>query len=211
MKNKFYKSSGISLTIGSFLAIITMILHPSGGSLSDIINQSSQIQIAHSIAICCVPFMIFGFYGLSDKLHGQMRLSKLALIIVTLGLLAALLAALFNGLILPNFLNKYSQTLKQNESVLNIIVSYGFTINKALDYVFIIALSVGILVYSYTIIKLQELSSYIGYFGMLILIFSLIGGITGFAFISLIGFRIFVFSISAWILWSGLALILSKN
>ncbi|GMN08386.1 hypothetical protein MTsPCn9_10050 [Croceitalea sp. MTPC9] len=211
MKSQFYKITGISLSAGSFLAIITMILHPSGGSFQEIINQAAKMQIAHSIAIACIPFMLFGFYGLTDRLLGLRKISKLALISVTLGLFSAMLAALFNGLILPNFLNQHAKSLEQSESFLKILVSYGFTINKALDYVFIVALIFGILIYSILIIKTQKISKYLGYFGLLILIFSIIGGLTGFAFTSLIGFRIFVFSVAVWILCSGISLIQSNK
>ncbi len=211
MKKQFYTTAGISLSTGSLLAITTMVLHPSGGTLEDVISQAPQMQIAHAIAIACIPFMLFGFYGLSDILLGQRKLSKLALISATLGLFSAMLAALFNGLILPNFLNEYSANLDENETVLNIIASYGFSINKALDYVFIVALIFGILIYSILIIKTQKISKYLGYFGLLILIFSIIGGLTGFTFTSLIGFRIFVFSVAVWILCSGILLIQSNK
>ena len=64
MENNFYKITGLSLTIGSFLAITTMIIHPAGGNIQHIIELSQPLQFTHALAIFCLPFILFGFYGL---------------------------------------------------------------------------------------------------------------------------------------------------
>lgn len=211
METKFYKSTGISLVIGSILAIVTMIMHPSGGSVEHIIKTATPIQITHSLAIYCLPFILFGFYGLTHKLSGEWKLSTLAFIIIAFGLFAAMLAALFNGLALPTFLNKYSGNVDQNITVLKPIMNYGFAINKALDYVFIISLCSAIAVYSLIIITSKKLSKWIGYYGLAIIIVAILGGLFGFMFASLTGFRISVFSIAGWILYTGISLIQSQK
>ena len=211
METNFYKSTGISLTIGSFLAITTMTLHPSGGNIKDIIQISEPLQITHALAIFCLPFILFGFYGLTHKLSDKWKLSTLAFIIITFGLFAAMLAALFNGLALPNFLDKYSENIDQNILVIKPIVNYGFAVNKALDYVFIVSFCSAITIYSIITIASKKLPKWIGYFGIVILIFAIIGATTNFVFTSLMGFRIFIFSIAGWLLFSGISLIQSKK
>ncbi len=211
MEYKMYKSTGWSLTIGSFLAIITMILHPAGGNISDIINQKMPLQISHAIAISCLPFMLFGFYGLTKRHHEKLHLSYLALSMVAFGLFSALLAALLNGLVLPDFLDKYSNSIHLNKDTLSALMSYGFSINKALDYVFIIALCSSITLYSFLMLKTQKSPKTLGYLGILIFSFSIFGLVFNFAFTSLVGFRIFVFSIAGWILYSGISLIQSNK
>lgn len=206
METNFYKSTGLSLTIGSFLAITTMMLHPAGGNIEHIFQISGPLRISHALAIFCLPFILFGFYGLTHKLSDKWKLSILAFIIIAFGLFAAMLAALFNGLALPNFLGQYSENLEPNIKTLKPIVNYGFAINKALDYVFIIALCSAISVYSLIIIRSQKFPKWIGYFGIVILLLSIIGVVSNFAFTSLIGFRIFVISIAGWILFSGITL-----
>lgn len=211
METNFHKSTGLSLIVGSFLAITTMMLHPSGGSIEHIIKISTPIQITHALAIFCLPFILFGFYGLTHKLSDKWKLSTLAFIIITFGLFAAMLAALFNGLALPNFLDKYSENIDQNILVIKPIVNYGFAINKALDYVFIVSFCSAITIYSIITIVSKRLPKWIGYFGIVILIFAIIGATTNFVFTSLMGFRIFVFSIAGWLLFSGISLIQSKK
>lgn len=211
MINHFYKSTGLSLIIGSFLAIVTMALHPAGGNIQRIIEISTLVRNTHTLAICCLPFILFGFYGLTTKLKEKWQLSILAFIIIAFGLFAAMLAALFNGLILPNFLEHYSEDLEQNITTIKPIIKYGFVVNKALDYVFIISLSCAIAIYSFIIIRLKNLPKLIGYMGLSILLFSIIGATTNFPLTSVMGFRIYVFSIAAWVLYSGIALIRIKK
>jgi len=209
MEFNFYKSTGLSLSLGSFLAIITMTLHPSGGNIEHIIQITTSLQITHSLAIFCLPFILFGFYGLTHKLSEKWKSSTLAFIIITFGLFAAMLAALFNGLAIPHFINQYSENL--NTTIIKPIVNYSFAINKSLDYVFIVSLCLAISIYSFLIITLKKLPKWIGYFGILILIFSIIGAITNFVFTNLTGFRIYVFSIAVWILYTGISLIKLKK
>ena len=207
METNFYKSTGLSLIIGSFLAIATMMLHPSGGNIEHIIQVSTPIKITHALAIFCLPFILFGFYGLSIKLSDKWKISTLAFIIIAFGLFAVMLAALFNGLALPYFLDQYSENFEQNMTTIKPIINYGFAINKAFDYVFIVSYCVGISMYSLLIINSKKIPRWIGYFGFVILIFAIIGATTDFVFTSLTGFRIVVFSIAAWILCSGVSLI----
>ena len=123
METNFYKITGLSLTIGSFLAITTMMIHPAGSNIEHIIELSKPLQITHTLAIFCLPFILFGFYGLTHKLSGKWRISILAFIIIGFGLVAAMFAALFNGLALTFFLNQYSGNLEQNIAIIKPIVA----------------------------------------------------------------------------------------
>lgn len=211
MENHFYKSTSISLILGALLIILTMVMHPSGGSIEHIIKISKTITIAHSLAIFSLPIILFGFYGLTLKLLDKWKLSILAFIIISFGLVAAMFAALFNGLALPLFLNKYSERLEGNIEVLKPITNYGFAINIPLDYIFIIACCLAIMVYSIIILLENKFPKWIGYLGIFIVLFSIIGGLTGLIFTSLTGFRIFTFSIAIWILSSGTLLYKSNK
>lgn len=206
MENQFYKSTGISLILGALLIIGTMILHPSGGSIEHIIKISKTITIAHSLAIFSLPIILFGFYGITLKLLDRWKLSILAFIIISFGLVAAMFAAIINGLTLPYFLNQYSERLEENIEVLKPITNYSFAINTPLDYIFIVACCLAILIYAIIILLENKFPKLIGYLGIFIVLFALIGGLTGFVFTSLNGFRIFTFSIAAWVLLSGIFL-----
>lgn len=211
MENHFYKSTGISLISGALLVIVTMVLHPSGGSIEHIIKISKMIRITHALAIFSLPILLFGFYGLTMALLDKWKLSILAFIIISFGLIAAMFAALFNGLTLPYFLNQYSERLEENIEILQPITNYGFAINIPLDYIFIVACCLTILLYAIIILLENKYPKWIGYLGIFITIFAIAGGLTEFVFTSLTGFRIFTFSIAAWILSSGFLLFKTKS
>ncbi|MEP0265471.1 hypothetical protein [Dokdonia sp.] len=207
MENQAYKSTGISLVVGSLLIIATMVLHPSGGSMERIIAISKTITFAHALAIFCMPIVLFGFYGLTMKLMDSMKLSVLAFFTLVFGCIAAMFAALINGLTVPYFLGQYADRLEKNSVVLSSILDYSFAINKPLDYIFIVSFCLAIAIYSIVIIRTDRFPKWLGYFGMLFIIFVTIGALAGFVFTSLTGFRIIVFSLAGWILSAGFLIV----
>jgi hypothetical protein len=210
MGKHFHKSSGISLITGSLLIIATMGLHPTGGSIEYIIKITKSITATHSLAIFSLPILFFGFYGLTNALLDKWKLAKLALIIMEFGLIAAMFAALINGLTLPYFLGKYENNIAENSDMLKLIINYGFAINKPLDYIFIIATCLAITIYSLLIVSSDKLPKWIGFIGLSLIVFAIIGLLTGFVFSNLIGFQIFIFGIATWFLATGITLIKSK-
>ena len=210
MEKHFYKSSGISLITGSLLIITTMVLHPSGGNIEHIIKITKSIKITHALAIFSLPILLFGFYGLTERLLDKWKFSKLAFIIIAFGLIAAMFAALFNGLTLPLFLGKYENSIVENADTLKMITNYGFAINKPLDYIFIVATCLAMSIYSILIIYLNKLPKWIGFFGVALIALALIGLLFGFVFTSLIGFQLFIFGIATWFLATGISLFKTK-
>lgn len=210
MEKHFYKSSGISLITGSALIIATMVLHPAGGSIEHIIKSTKSITATHALAIFSLPILYFGFYGLTNKLIDKWKFAKLALIFIGFGLIAAMFAALINGLTLPFFLGKYENNIAENESTLKLITSYGFSINKSLDYIFIVATCLTVFIYSVLIISSKILPKWIGYFGISLITLAVIGLLSSFTFTNLIGFQVFIFGIATWFLATGISLFKSK-
>ncbi|MEL6556944.1 MAG: hypothetical protein AAFQ94_02095 [Bacteroidota bacterium] len=207
MTREFYKSTGVSLISGSLLMICTMILHPSGGSIERLIAISDSIITAHSIAIFSIPFVLFGFYGLTKKLSDVYSISTLAFAFIAFGLVAAMLAAMINGLAIPFFVGKYADQPELHESVVRPIVLFGFSLNTPLDYIFIVAFCLAVSVYSVQLIRMKRLPVWIGYYGIIIILLVTVGILSGFAFAGLLGFRTFVFSLAGWILMAGYCLI----
>ncbi|WP_394750218.1 hypothetical protein [Spongiimicrobium salis] len=211
MEKHNYKSTGVALLLGALLIIATMTLHPSGGSMEHIIAISRIITISHGMAIACLPLLVFGFYGLTQELMDSGKLSVLALIIITFGLIAALFAALFNGLALPFFLTHYTDNLSEYKDILHPITTFSFSINKALDYIFIAASCLAISIYSVLMLKSVIFPKWLGYFGISLFIFVIIGVLTGFVFTNLTGFRIFTFSLAAWVLSAAILQIKTRK
>ncbi len=206
MKKRRYKSSGISLVFGAIIIVITMALHPSGGSIDHLSRISKLIIVTHGLAIFSLPFIYFGFEGLSMKIMDNWCISKFAFTILRFGLMAIMLAAVINGLVLPNFLAASTTSISGNQTTINFILEYGFALNEALDYVFIVSCCLAIGIFSILIIKNGHLPLWLGLFGVLMVISALVGGLTGVAYTSLIGFRIITFGLASWMVLVGIIL-----
>jgi len=210
MESHLYKSSGIALSSGALLIIATMVLHPAGGSIEHILSIYQTITATHALAIFSLPILYFGFYGLSKHLKDRWNFAQLALFIMGFGLIAALFAAVLNGLALPYFLDGYKHSLAANRTPLTFITNYGFALNKALDYLFIAATCLSMGIYSILMLTAKKLRQWIGYLGISLVLFAIVGVFFEVSFTNLLGFQIFIFGIATWFLATGLALFTKK-
>lgn len=203
MDFQFKRTSGISLIIGSLLLIATMVLHPSGGSVEHILHISKVIVGSHSLAILCLPFIGFGFYGISEALQTPGRVATLAFMMAALGLVAAMIAGTINGLTLPLFLSHSADAIQSQPELVQSIVRYGAAINQPMDYVFIISILLAMGIWSVLILRTAVFPKWAGYLGISFLLLVLIGLVMRFNFIDLTGFRIFIFGLLSWIVSMG--------
>ena len=210
MEIQFKKTSGICLLIGSALATLTMILHPLGGDLNEIARIKSMLMFSHSLAILCIPFIAFGFWGLSIALLTESKLSFLAFCTVCFGLIAGMMAGTFNGLVLPQFASA-SANSAVNPNVLQAIRGYGKFVNISMDYIFIIFIAISILIWSLVIIRTGMLSKWLGYYGILTVITIAICLLLKLNFTSVLGFTLFIFGIVSWKFLAGIILIRSAK
>ena len=203
MEPQFRKTASLCLIIGSLLATITMLLHPSGGSMEHINHVKTAIIFSHSLAIFCLPFIGFGSWGLSLLLQAPNRLSMLSFFVFLTGLIAAMIAASINGIVSPYFVKRYHGT-GIDESLLKIVIGYGRYFNVAMDYIFITACIFAIGVWSVIIAIKAQLPKWVGYYGFIIIAFGMIGIFTNFNFISVFGFRIFILGLVSWLILAGM-------
>ncbi|MBL7710747.1 MAG: hypothetical protein JNJ86_16875 [Chitinophagaceae bacterium] len=210
MEKQFKKASGICLLLGSALATFTMAMHPVGGSLAEIARKKGIFIFSHSLAILSIPFIAFGFWGLSTALATKSRISYLSFAIGCFGLMAVLIAGTVNGFVLPSFASNYSDNTV-DWAVLQAIRNYGWLIGKSMDYIFITALMLAIAIWSSIIITSGQLSKWLGYYGFLIVIVTTSGLLMKFNFTSAFGFGLFIFSLVSWKLIAAFLLISSSK
>ncbi len=210
--NKYVlKSTGIGLLMGALLAIVTMALHPYGGSIEQIIAVSPKLKSTHVLAIFSLPIILFGFYGITFQLKEDYHIAIYGFIVISLGCIAGIMAATINGLALPYFLEGYAEALSETKDQINPVINYSFVLNKAFDYIFITCFILGITIYSILILMTKKITQWLGWFGIGLSLFSFFKMLLGHDFIGLEGFRVFVFGITSWILLSGASLLNTKN
>jgi hypothetical protein len=211
MNNPFEKNAGIALIVFTILLVFTMVLHPAGGSVEHLIHISKNIVIIHSIALLSIPFGWIGFWGLTRKIGTDHFGSMLAFVMASIGLLAAMLAATTNGLVLPIFLQHYREATPETITAIKPILRYGSAMNHAFDYMYTVAFCLAILCWSISIIHTRKLAVWIGWVGIVLSLAVAAFFISGVAVNNLEGFRIFITSIVVWILVVGVGLWRNKK
>ena len=196
------KISGISLMLGAFLMTVTMVLHPAGGDNAHIVKMATMFMVVHGIAIFAAPFTAFGFFGLSQTWAKKSQWSYLAFGFACLSLIAAVFAAMINGVILPNFLKAGVEKGFSDETI-QAFRTFIFRFNAACDYVLMGGLIIAIFIWSLLLLRSEGKEKWMAYFGLILVLLSLIFLISGFNFLSVFGFRIFVFSFVVWIMVAG--------
>lgn len=180
---------------------------PERGSVEHILRITKVIVGSHSLAILCLPFIGFGFYGISVALQTPGRVATLAFMMAAFGLVAALIAATINGLTLPLFLSHSTEAIQSQPELVQSIVRYGAAINHPMDYVFITSILLAMGIWSVLILRTAVFPKWAGYLGILFLLLVLIGLVLRFNFIDLTGFRIFIFGLLSWIISMGVLMI----
>jgi len=193
------KQTGISLLIFTVLIVFTMVLHPLGGNIEHLIRITGMIVLVHAVAILSLPFGWIGFIGLTRVLGTERYLSMLAFALASMGIIAAMIAAATNGIILPVFLQHYKDASPEVIASIKPVWRYSFAINSAFDYIYTFAFCLAILLWSILIIHTKTLSQWLGWLGIIIAIGGIVFFISGMRINSLYNFRLFITSIIVWI------------
>ena len=121
-----------------------------------------------------------------------------------------MIAATANGLVLPIFIQRYSDAPADTISSLKPLLRYNFSVNNAFDYIYTGAFCISMLFTSIAILQTKKLHRWVAYLGI---IFSVVAALIV-VFASphnLHVFRMFVLSIVVWIFLAGIALMKSNE
>lgn len=211
MSNLFEKKAGIVLIVFTVLLVLTMVMHPAGGNVEYLIRITPLIITTHAIAIFSLPFGLIGFWGLTRRIGTDRFWSILAFASICLGIVAVMIAAGTNGLVMPLYLQGYKDASAETIESIRPVSRLIFSINHAFDYVYSGAFLLSILSWSICIIQTRKLPVWIGWSGIIVAL-AIVGMlIPGIAVNSLLGFRIFVSCVIVWILLVGIHLIRQRR
>lgn len=198
MKKTIEKNSGIALMIGCSLLVVTMILHPAGGSVEVLIRRSSMIITSHAIALSAIPFCFLGYFGIFRRLGTESFLSLTGFSFAFFGLIAVLGAAATNGLALPIFVQHYEEASQDLITAIKPVLRYNTSLNHAFDYVYMAGICISTLCWSAAILLTNRFPKWLGWIGVLLSTSAVVMAAGGFLFTDLYGFRVFVFGYVAW-------------
>lgn len=183
-----------------------MVLHPTGGSVDYLLKIINVIIITHAIAILSLPFALAGFWGLTRAIGTDNFLSILAFSFISLGLIAVMIAAAANGLVMPLFIQTYKNASTETIASIKPVLRYSLSVNHAFEYIYTGAFCLAIMCWSITIIHTKKLPAWIGWFGIITAIAAVVIFITGLGMPGLHAFRLFVSCIILWISAAGIVL-----
>lgn len=207
MKNLLLKKCGIALLIFIFLILITMVLHPIGGKVAYLISKSDMIIFSHSAALLSLPFGWMGYWGLTKKLGTSNFLSVLALVTVSFGMLAVLMAGTADGLVLPFFLERLESMDADAIDKIRPSLQLNFSINRAFDYIYTISFCIALISWSVAILQTRLIPRWLGWFGLMIGLFVIAMVLSGLAVNKLTGLRISMIGIVIWTFCAAIVLI----
>lgn len=206
MKNQFNYYSGSALILGSAVMVVTMVMHPTGGSLEHLRHIATMIIITHSLAILSIPVTLFGFWGLTKRMGTEKPLVMGGFITICMALFAVMLAAAVNGLALPLFINGHYITEPEAQKSLGLLLSYNMTLNHAFDYIFIGGVCSAVILWSIAIIGNSLFPKWVAYVGLATCLLVICSLFAGFIFVDLTGFRVFVAGLVVWMVVIGVML-----
>ena len=206
MQTHFEKKAGLALIVFTTLMIFTMVLHPTGGSVEHLLTIIPVIVITHAIAILSLPFALAGFWGLTKTIGTDNFLAILAFSFIALGLVAVMIAAAANGLVMPLFIQTYKNASAETIASIKLVLRYSLSMNHAFDYIYTGAFCLAVMCWSITIIHTKKLPAWIGWFGIVTAIAAVVIFITRPGMPGLHAFRLFVSCIVLWILAAGIVL-----
>jgi hypothetical protein len=211
MNPDYRKAGGYALISGSVLLILTMGLHPAGGSFEHLKKITAVNVTAHSLAILSILFLLFGFWAFRKIFITETVLSTAAFITIATGLAAGLLAAAVNGLALPVFIGRYENPSPAELEIIRHILRYNFALNHAFDFILLGAACISLLLWSTLVLRTKLLNRWLAYYGIFLNVVFVSFLIYGFVFVDLHGFRVFVFGLVSWIVAAGYLLVKAKH
>lgn len=207
MNAPFERKAGLALILFTLLILFTMILHPAGGNLFQLLRVAPMILVSHGLAVLSLPFGAIGFWGLTKRLGTENFLSVSAFSMAVLALVGALLAATTNGLILPIFIFHYKDASQDIVDSLKPILTYSHSVNTAFDYIYTAAFCLAILGWSIAGLATKRLSRRLSVCGIVTAPIGLLLAFAGPSPSTLHGLYLFAAGLIGWTIFAGAALI----
>ena len=196
---------GLALILGSLGLLVTMAFHPTAGGLEGLVREAAIRVRTHSLGLVCIPVTFFGFLGLHERIKADGTWAPAALIVYGFGCVAAMCAAVLNGLAAPAFAAHVAAhpTLRDTAPA---VLAYSFLLNAAFARVFMVGAAAALVLWSIAIRRTGAFRSWTAWFGGLLGGAGLVGVLGGFLGTSVHEFGLFVLGLAAWTVVIGVLL-----
>jgi hypothetical protein len=189
--------------------IITMSLHPTGHiAAAELEPMISRLIAVHALALACVPVLFLGAWGLSRYIASPDRTAMAGLVVYSFALLAVMNAAVADGLVNPNLFRQIVASAGAQPAVdgWRMMSRYNFYVNQAYAQAFVVASSVAILLWSFSMWRSRALTRGLAIYGFILGFATLLVQFSGHLNLDAHGFGIIIFGQSAWFTAAGVLL-----
>ena len=138
------RKAGIALICGSFGAVATMAIHPTGSTP----HLSIVSAIAHGLALLSILLLLLGTIGLTVILNAGDRLAVTALVTYSFATVAVMLAATVSGFIMPNLISMMARDTAAGGAPWRIVIASFFQINQVFSKLYSVGGSLAICLWS---------------------------------------------------------------
>jgi hypothetical protein len=198
--------SGALLVAGSFGGVVVMLLHPTAHGLMSQESGPRLTQlnaIVHGLALAAVPMVFLGLSGLWRRLRPS-DLATAALFAYGWGCVAVMSAAVASGFVAPGVIARIIAA--EGSKIPDAFLMYTGLWNQGFAKVNVVASSIGIVLFSMTILRSGRLSRAAGVFGAIVGVAILLFFFAGHLTLDVHGFGVVTFAQSAWLIWVGVLL-----
>lgn len=207
--------SGVAIIVGSLLAVLTMALHPVGGSLRnhfDYLQKTAPVITAvHVLALWAIAVQTFGLLGLHRALGPASAHVRAGLVAYVVAWIAVFGAALTNGLVTWQLIRRYPRLEGAEQAAMNVLWEYNGMVNHALDWVWIVATCLGTLFWSLATWRHGRAWRAASVFGLAVAAVGILSLLTGHLHMNVTGVGLFVFGYSTWAVAVGALLCRSAS
>ena len=159
------KLAGLTLIVGSLGCVVTMGIHPSGGSPEEIAREAHLNIVTHALAIISLGVLGFGFLRLTRTKRPERPYAIASLVVFSIAMLSVVLGATVGSILGPAHVQRVMP------------IDLGeYLISRA---VFIAAISTVPLVWSLAMLRIGRSWTYLATAGILFGIVSLLGLCSG--------------------------------
>lgn len=183
-----------------------MALHPKGGSLEYILKIAPVVVGTHSLAVASLVLVTIGFLGLTARLGSANVLARTGMVTFACGAIAAMVAGVLNGLVLPALVEHHAESDPATLDVVRLILGYNHALNHAFARVFMVAAAVAVVFWSIAIVTTRALPRWTGVVGVVAGALAVAMVLFGAVDVDVHDFGLFVFRYSAWALLIGVQL-----
>ena len=199
-------AAGTLLIAGAVAGVAVMALHPTAHGL---MNAESGPHLAmlnvmvHGLALAATPLIFLGLLGLWRRLAPS-DLATAGLVAYGWGCVAVMSAAVASGFVAPGVITRI--VAAEGSKMPEAFLLYTGLWNQGFAKINVVATSIGILLFSVTILKSARMAAAVGAFGGVVSALILLLFFVGHLKLDVHGFGIVTFAQSAWLIWIGILL-----